>query len=171
MPIGTSPVSASESAHTRFWQIGEVVFGVPFLLSIVLAFAVPISLPAGGFTLPRIVLGGLLVLAGMATVMASRRELARRAQPTDPGKPTTALVRTGVFSVSRNPMYLGAVVFLIGVALVADLGWELALMVPSILLCHVVLIAPEESYLEREFGAAYLEYRRSVRRWIGRKRS
>lgn len=64
---------------------------------------------------------------------------------------------------------IGEAVF--GVALAAGLGWELALLVPSILLCHVVLIAPEEAYLERKFGAEYRGYRRSVRRWIGRSRA
>jgi hypothetical protein len=52
-------------------------------------------------------LGIILVTLGASIVVAARRELAFYNQPTDPGLPTKKIVTSGVFSVSRNPLYLG----------------------------------------------------------------
>ncbi len=109
------------------------------------------------------------MLAGVAVVILARRELAKGAQPTDPGLPTTRLVTTGVFSLSRNPMYLGAACCLLGVALVANLPWELGLLLPNLAACQFVLIGPEERYLHARFGDQYRSYCDSVRRWLGRR--
>jgi len=130
---------------------------------------VPVSLPRG--LRPAFILGGAaLIIVGVALVVLARRELARRGQPTDPGRPTTRVITTGVFSVSRNPLYLGAVCFLVGVALAVNLPWALALLLPSLVACHYVLIAPEERYLVAKFGEEYRVYAATVHRWIGRAR-
>jgi protein-S-isoprenylcysteine O-methyltransferase Ste14 len=81
---------------------------------------------------------------------------------------SSCLVTDGVFRISRNPMYLGLVLLLSGWAL--WLGtvspW---LMVPLFMIfISVVQIVPEEQALEEVFGATYLAYRHSVRRWVGR---
>jgi protein-S-isoprenylcysteine O-methyltransferase Ste14 len=75
-----------------------------------------------------------------------------------------------VFSVSRNPIYLGAGCFLVGVALAVNLPWALVLLLPSLVACHYVLIAPEERYLVAKFGEEYRVYAATVHRWIGRAR-
>lgn len=161
---------ATDSAHERWWQIGEVVFGIPFLVAIGLQLTVPLSLPRG-ILMAVFKLGGVaLVVVGVALVVLARREFARRGQPTDPGRPTRTIVTAGVFSVSRNPMYLGAVCFLAGIALTFNLPWVLVLLILAVLACHSVLIVPEERYLADEFGDEYRAYVDSVPRWIGRSR-
>ena len=75
-----------------------------------------------------------------------------------------------MFSVSRNPLYLGAVCFLVGVALALNLPWVLVFLLPSLVTCHYVLIAPEERYLVAKFGEEYRTYAATVHRWIGRTR-
>jgi protein-S-isoprenylcysteine O-methyltransferase Ste14 len=158
------------AAHKGRWQIFEVIFGVPFLVAIALQLAVPLSLPRGSLT-PAFILGGVvLIVVGAALVVLARRELAQRGQPTDPGLPTSRLVTTGVFAISRNPLYLGGVGILIGIALAANLPWALALLLPALVACHYILIVPEERYLATEFGAEYRMYAASVRRWLGRVR-
>ncbi len=159
---------STDVAHKSWWQTSEVVFGIPFLVAIALQLAVPLSLP-GGFLTPAIIPGGVaLIIVGSALVVLARREFAQRGQPTDPGRPTTKVVSTGVFSVSRNPIYLGAVCFLVGVALAVNLPWVLVLLLPSLVACHYVLIAPEERYLVAKFGEEYRVYTATVHRWIGR---
>ena len=160
----------TDAAHKSWWQISEVVFGIPFLVAIALQLIVPLSLPRG-LLRPAFILGGAaVIIVGVALIVLARRELARRGQPTDPGRPTTRVVTTGVFSVSRNPLYLGAVCFLVGVALAINLPWALVLLLPSLVACHYVLIAPEERYLVAKFGEEYRAYAATVHRWIGRAR-
>ena len=161
---------ATEVAHKRWWQIFEVVFGLPCLAAIALQRAVPCSLP-GAFLTPAIVAGGaVLVIVGAALVVLARRALAQHGQPTDPGRPTSTLVTSGVFSVSRNPLYLGGVCMLVGMALALNLPWVFVLLLPAFVACHFVLIAPEERYLAATFGDEYRVYAARVQRWIGRKR-
>lgn len=159
-----------EVAHRSYWQTADVVFGVPFAIAVVLQFAVPVSLPRGVES-PAFTFGGAaLIIVGVAFVVLARRELARRGQPTDPGLPTGKIVTTGVFSISRNPLYLGAVCFFFGLALTLLLPWVLILLLPSLVACHYVLIAPEERYLLGKFGEEYRLYASTVHRWIGRAR-
>jgi protein-S-isoprenylcysteine O-methyltransferase Ste14 len=157
------------AAHKRPWQIFEAVFGIPYLIAITLQLTVPASLPYGSLE-PAIIVGGAaLMVVGGAFVVLARRELAQHGQPTDPGRPTREIVTSGVFSVSRNPLYLGGVCFLVGIAVVFNLPWALALLLPAMVACHYILIAQEEGYLTAEFGEEYSKYAATVRRWIGRK--
>jgi protein-S-isoprenylcysteine O-methyltransferase Ste14 len=161
---------ATDVAHKRWWQIFEVVFGIPLLAAITLQLVVPLSLPHTILTPASIPGGAALIIVGATLVVLARREFAQRGQPTDPGLPTSNLVTTGVFSVSRNPLYLGGVCVLLGIALVANLPWVIVLLLPSLVACHYILIAPEERYLAAKFGEEYRAYAASVHRWIGRAR-
>ena len=160
----------TDAAHTRWWQIFEVVFGFPLLAAIVLHLLVPLTLPYGHLT-PIIIAGGvILILAGLTLVIRARQAFARRGQPTEPGHPTSTLVTTGVFAVSRNPLYLGGVCVLAGLALVINLPWVLVPLLPAIIACHILLILPEERYLAAKFGAQYRTYAATAPRWIGARR-
>lgn len=161
---------ATDAAHTSRWQTFEVVFGIPFLAAVALQWAVPLSLPRGFFT-PAIIAGGIaLIIVGAALVILARREFAQHGQPTDPGFATGKVVTTGVFSVSRNPLYLGGVCILAGIALAVNLPWLLALLLPALVACRFVLIAPEERYLGAKFGEEYAMYAATVHRWLGHAR-
>ena len=157
-----------EAAHKSWWQSFEVVFGIPFLAAIALQLAVPLSLPRTFLTPARIPGGVALIIVGVALVVLARRELAQHGQPTDPGRPTSKLVTAGVFSVSRNPLYLGGVCILVGIALAVNLPWVLLLLLPALVACHTILIVPEEGYLAAKFGQEYAIYAASVHRWLGR---
>jgi len=160
---------SNDVAHKSWWQIFEVVFGLPFILAIALQWFVPISLSRGFIALARIPAGAILIVVGISLVVLARREFARYGQPTDPGHPTSKIVSTGVFSFSRNPLYLGGVFFLAGVSFLFDLPWVLILLIPSLIACQSILIAPEEAYLAAKFGEHYRAYTATVQRWIGRK--
>lgn len=157
------------SAHKRWWQIFEVVFGIPFLVAIALQLVIPIPLPRGLLTTALIPAGVILIVVGVSLVILARREFARYAQPTDPGIPTSKIITKGVFSITRNPLYLGGVFFLAGISLAFHLTWGLILLVPSMVACHFILIVPEEKYLAARFGEEYRVYVANVHRWIGRK--
>jgi protein-S-isoprenylcysteine O-methyltransferase Ste14 len=158
----------TDAAHTRWWQTFEAVVGIPFLLGIALHRMLPISFGDGLFTLVRVLAGSVLVGVGILVIVATRRAFRSYQQPTDPGRPTGKLITTGVFAHSRNPLYLGGVCVLVGLALALNLVWGLLLLAPALVACHVLLIVPEERYLAAKFGEDYRSYAATVRRWIGR---
>ncbi len=158
-----------DAAHRSKWVIAEVIFGIPFALGIALQFAIPLAVATGGLRWIIALAGITLIVAGVALVVAARRELARFRQPTDPGHATSQLVTTGVFAVSRNPLYLGGALLLMGVALALNLLWTVLAVAIAAVICHFALIVPEEKYLAARFDNDYVEYRATVRRWLGRK--
>ena len=76
--------------------------------------------------------------------------------------PTTTIVETG----PRNPIYLGMVLGLIGLAIAFNSLWLLLTLVPFALALRYGVVAREEAYLERKFGDAYRRYSARVRRWL-----
>lgn len=160
-----------DSAHKNHWVIAEVVFGIPFLLGVLMHFVVPFSFPQmpGIFSQILIPVGIIILIVGIGIIVLARREFAHYGQPTDPGHPTSKVVKTGVFTISRNPLYLGSVLVFLGIALIFNLLWTIITLLISIVISHYALIIPEEQYLAAKFGDEYREYFASVHRWLGRK--
>jgi protein-S-isoprenylcysteine O-methyltransferase Ste14 len=111
-----------------------------------------------------------LVTFGLAvTIVVTAVISFRRARTTvDPFHPETAsnIVTTGIYRVTRNPMYLGFLLALI--ALAVFLGNAVSVVLPLIFVLYMnrFQIEPEERALLARFGAPYDAYLRSVRRWI-----
>lgn len=116
-------------------------------------------------------LGWLPVLAGIGIAVAAIGRFQQAHTTVNPREPHTAssLVTDGVFRLSRNPMYLGLLLVLIGWALY--LGSTSPWIVPPlfVMVVTVLQIIPEEQALEKLFGEAYHDYRQHVMRWIGRR--
>lgn len=161
---------STDVAHKSGWHTFEVIFGIPLLVAIALQRVVPLSLPFGWLTPVIIVAGALLIVLGGFLIALARQEFAQHGQPTAPGLPTSKIVTTGVFSFSRNPLYLGGICILVGIALALNLPWVLVFLLPALIACHYVLVAPEERYLAAKFGEEYRRYAASVHRWVGRAR-
>jgi protein-S-isoprenylcysteine O-methyltransferase Ste14 len=109
--------------------------------------------------------GLAVLLCGAALAAWSRRTLEAKTN-IHPSLPATALVVTGPFRLSRNPMYLARTLLYVGLALLANALWVLSLLVPLLVVMHYGVITREERYLEVKFGDAYRRYRAGVRRWI-----
>ena len=86
--------------------------------------------------------------------------------PPDPRETPTALVTTGMYAVTRNPMYMGMALILLGIALWRGDVVLLASPVAFVLIINTWQIPREERRLAALFGAAYTAYRGRVRRWI-----
>ena len=111
-------------------------------------------------------LGILLVVAAVALFVASVGKFRAAGTPVPGNQPTTAIVRVGPYRLSRNPIYLAFSLLHLGIAIWANSLWLAATLVVAILVMALVVIPREERYLERRFGADYLDYKNSVRRWI-----
>jgi protein-S-isoprenylcysteine O-methyltransferase Ste14 len=112
-------------------------------------------------------------LAGLALMLvnlvfglpALRKMFAAKTSP-NPNKPSTSLVLTGPYRFTRNPMYIGLTLMYAGVVTYLQLPWGLLFTPIVIWLITAWVIRPEEQYLERKFGSAYVEYKQNVHRWI-----
>ena len=109
--------------------------------------------------------GLLLIVAAVSLAVWAVRAFDRAKTSPKPHKPTTAIVRSGPFRYTRNPIYIAFTLIQLGAALMGASGWIFALIVPVLLLIRFGVIAREERYLERKFGDEYSNYKRSVRRW------
>lgn len=144
--------------------------GVPLatiLVGIGLNWMWPIDL---GFVIPRPEphwIGGVIVAAAILGLGLWSVVLFRRGgQDENPWKPTPHIEERGPFRLSRNPMYLQMVLVCIGFAILLMNWWILALTPVAVWVLQRFAILPEEAYLERKFGEAYLAHKRRVRRWL-----
>ncbi|MGD0581517.1 MAG: isoprenylcysteine carboxylmethyltransferase family protein [Bacteroidales bacterium] len=81
-------------------------------------------------------------------------------------KPALSLQKTGIYGISRNPMYVGLVLTYIGLTCSIGNWWNVILLPLLILIVQEYIIKREEKYLDLEFGQQYVEYKRKVRRWL-----
>jgi protein-S-isoprenylcysteine O-methyltransferase Ste14 len=115
---------------------------------------------------PWDLLGAALIFAGFGITVYADWQFKRANTPVHPFEKPLSLVTDGVFAVTRNPMYLGLAVALLGTAIV--LGTLTPFLVPPLFVWFITVrfIAPEEANLATQFGEAYQAYARRVRRWL-----
>jgi protein-S-isoprenylcysteine O-methyltransferase Ste14 len=111
-------------------------------------------------------LGLLLIGAAMFLVQWSKQVFEEAGTPVPPNMPTTAIVTTGPYQYSRNPMYVNFLLWFAGLALLAGAPLMLFMLVPFWYILDRHVIVPEENYLGEKFGATYLDYKAKVRRWV-----
>jgi protein-S-isoprenylcysteine O-methyltransferase Ste14 len=109
-----------------------------------------------------------LVLAALALGLILWAALLFRRAGTNirPYLPSTALLLSGPYRFSRNPMYLGMAAILLGVAIYAGSLTPFIVIPAFMALIRERFILPEEAKLEAAFGAEYLAYKARVRRWL-----
>lgn len=106
------------------------------------------------------------ILGGIALAVAAERSFRRVGTDVRPWRPSTALALAGPYRFTRNPMYLGLLLVLLGAALGSDGPWLLLQLVPLTLCLHFGVVRREEAYLERKFGEPYRQLKVRVRRWL-----
>lgn len=128
----------------------------------------PVPLPYGWLipAIGRHILGSLLTAAGVSLIAAAVYLFYRARENPTPSSPSDQLFAQGVYRISRNPMYTGAAIIRVGIALFLNSSWFLALAVVMLVVVKYLVVLPEESYLEHRFGNAYRQYKQSVRRWL-----
>ena len=114
----------------------------------------------------RLPVGGVLVAMAVALFSYSIKQFRMAGTPVPGNKPTTAIVRTGPYRFSRNPIYLAFFAFHLGLAILVNSLWLVATLIPSVAIIAVVVVPREERYLTVRFGTEYLKYKAAVRRWL-----
>jgi protein-S-isoprenylcysteine O-methyltransferase Ste14 len=141
-----------------------VVLGVAALMWLVARAA-----PAFGVALPaRSILAAGLAVAGVATSVLGVVAFRRARTTVNPMRPdlSSALVVTGIYRMTRNPMYLGFLLLLLGWAVLLSNALALAVVAAFVLYMNRFQIAPEERALASAFGPDYAAYKVRVRRWL-----
>ena len=110
--------------------------------------------------------GAALMVAGVGLLGTFVQSFGRAGTPVDPYTPSEAIVTDGPYRLTRNPAYVGMALTYAGIAIVSNRPWALAPLPIAIAVINRGVIAREERYLERKFGTPYLDYKRSVRRWV-----
>ena len=147
----------------------EVKFPPPliFIFSLFFAYGVHYYYPIKiGVSYEIKYVGVVLVLLALCLIIYISRIFKRVVTNIEPWKPTTAIISTGIYAYSRNPIYVAFCLVPIGVGIILNSFWLLCSFLPSALIVYFVAIKKEETYLEQKFGTEYQQYKKRVRRWL-----
>ena len=139
-------------------------WGLAVLAGLALNWLVPLpfllaDLPAGW-------LGGMVFLLALGLFAWAIVTITRAGSNVPTNRPTTAIVESGPYRFTRNPIYLSMFLALIGLGIVFDNLWLVVMMVLFAIVIRYGVVAREEAYLERKFGDVYRGYRLRTRRWL-----
>ena len=140
-----------------------VFFLVAIMLMGVLHWIVPISKL---IDVPISYFGAIFIAIGMIVVIVPARAFETHATTIRPFEESNALLTDGLYRLTRNPMYLGMVVVLIGIAILLGTAASFLPIPVFIVLIQKRFIVQEEAMLTEKFGDRYVAYCNSVRRWI-----
>jgi protein-S-isoprenylcysteine O-methyltransferase Ste14 len=140
--------------------LGALALGA--LLSLVIPLGPRLASPNG----LALTVGLAFVAIGVALGVLSLRNFRAAGTSHIPGEPSTALVVTGPYQVTRNPIYIGLVLIYFGLAIILTSLWVLLLLIPVLMVLQRGVVEREEEYLERQFGDAYRKYKARVPRWL-----
>jgi protein-S-isoprenylcysteine O-methyltransferase Ste14 len=111
-------------------------------------------------------LGPLFTGCAVLLFVLSFREFRAAGTSVRGSERSTAIVRTGPYRFSRNPIYLSFILFVLGLSIWLNDLWLLLALVPGVGSITAIVIPREERFLDRAFGDQYLSYKASVRRWL-----
>jgi protein-S-isoprenylcysteine O-methyltransferase Ste14 len=114
----------------------------------------------------RIGVAAAVAALGFAMMVGAVGLFKRTGQDPKPWKATPEVISTGIYRITRNPMYVGMTLLQTGIGIGLANGWLIALVPPVLVIIYATAIRPEEAYLEQKFGDPYIEYKASVRRWL-----
>ena len=162
-PQSCGPPSAAQDVPNLGLVRPPIVYLMSLMSGAVIQLATPFPFLPGTLAVP---LEAPLVVVAIALFAYSVATFRAAGTPVPARKPTTMIVRAGPYRFSRNPIYLAFSLFQLGIAMWVNSVWLLATLVGAVALMHYFVIPTEEEYLERRFGAQYLDYKGSVRRWL-----
>ena len=151
--------------HPKVLVFPPVILAATIALGGALQWLLPIDVLATIRPAWRGSFGAAVIFAGVLLAVLGRDLLVRLGTNVSPLRPTTALATEGIYNWTRNPLYTGGTLVMLGVALIFALDWLVLLIVPSAFILHFGVVRREEQYLERKFGDQYRQYKLQVPRY------
>ncbi|NIM61593.1 MAG: isoprenylcysteine carboxylmethyltransferase family protein [Acidobacteria bacterium] len=140
---------------------------VYFLLALIVMGALHRYVPVAVLVASPYRYGGVaLIVLGLGVTIAAAGLFFKLGTPLRPFEESTLVVTTGMFRFTRNPMYLGMVLVLVGTAVMLGTLVAFLPVPPFVAIIRLRFIRNEERFMEDLFGEEYLAYKRKVRRWI-----
>ena len=139
---------------------------IAWALAVLAGFALNWLMPLPLLPAPAGWLGAIVFALALALLAWAISTMTRAGSNVPTNLPTTTIVDAGPYRFTRNPIYLGMVLGLIGLAIAFNSLWLLMMLVPFALVIRYGVITREEAYLERKFGDVYRRYCARVRRWL-----
>jgi protein-S-isoprenylcysteine O-methyltransferase Ste14 len=140
--------------------LGALALGA--LLSLVVPLGPRLASPNG----LALTVGLTFVAIGFVLAALSVRNFRLAGTTVVPGEPSTALVETGPYRFTRNPIYIGFVLAYFGLSIMLTSLWVLLLLIPVLMVLQRGVVEREEDYLEQQFGDGYRKYKVRVPRWL-----
>ena len=119
-----------------------------------------------GLAMTRLAVGTAIFAAACLVLLDALRQMRRHRTTPNPYRPSSAVVSSGIYGVSRNPIYVAFMLVVLSLAVAANTAWMLAALAVLFLLLRFGVVAREERYLAAKFGRDYDDYRARVRRWL-----
>ena len=142
-----------------------LIYALTFLASVLLQKIFPLSRSFFDST-AACILGWILITANIIFIMPALARFYRSKNTLVLIKPANSLQTTGIYSLSRNPMYMGLLLLYTGLAFLTGNWWTVLCIPILFLIVTNYIIKSEEDYLLRAFGETFIDYRKKVRRWI-----
>jgi protein-S-isoprenylcysteine O-methyltransferase Ste14 len=159
----TQQSTSNPSSHAGVWIPPPLLYVLPFLVAALLQTILPLPfLPEGiveVMAVPLFAIGIVLCVWSIGLFRRSKTSLV-------PVRPTSTLVLSGPYQMTRNPMYLSLLCLYLAAAFWQNILWALVLSPVVIGIVQRIVIEKEEQYLEQRFGETYRQYKARVRRWI-----
>ena len=148
-------------------QKRKIVPPIYLLLTLLVMGALHFGAPIARIIDPALSYSGVaLIILGITITAIAAHAFARAGTPIIPFEPSTALVAGGLYRVTRNPMYLGLVVILLGAGVLFGTVSPFLTIPVFVWIIQKMFIEAEERFLEEIFGAQYLAYKGKVPRWL-----
>ncbi|HYA21106.1 MAG TPA: isoprenylcysteine carboxylmethyltransferase family protein [Burkholderiales bacterium] len=144
-------------------MLPPLLYGIAFIVVLALRWFRPLPMFDDAVALWP---GIALVILGVGIAIWGRNALKAAGTNINPSLPTTAIVKSGPFRFSRNPLYLALTLVYLGITLAVNSWWGIVVLIPLLIIMHRGVILREERYLEAKFGESYRQYCSRVRRYI-----
>jgi protein-S-isoprenylcysteine O-methyltransferase Ste14 len=152
---------ADPADHPGVIAAPPLMYAGVFLIALLLQWLAPLRIFGRTFW-PALA----LVIVGVALAIWGRNTLVAAGTNVNPYRPATAIVDSGPYRFTRNPLYVSLALMYVGLTLVFDTWWGFILLAPLLIVMHFGVVRREERYLESKFGDGYRRYREKVRRYL-----
>ena len=142
-----------------------LIYALTFIAAIYIQKKIPLSDTIFRMTALKIT-GVILLVIALFFLGKSLRQFRLTKNTAVLIKPASSLQTTGIYSISRNPMYVGLAILYVGITCFIGNWWHIVLFPLLLIIVQEYIIRREEKYLQLEFGQAYEAYKNKVRRWL-----